>query len=181
MIRVNLLGVKEKRQIKGIHVEFLIFLLILCGISIGYYVVNNNLNNKISSLNNQKNHLKRELRKLQKIKREVDAFKRKKDELQRKINIVKRLKRGQKGYYKILTTLEYALPEDIWVSSFKYNNGRLQLTGASLRTSSVNEFIMNLYKTKMFQGIDLRFVKKKTVENIDINEFSIDAKVLLGG
>ncbi len=181
MIRVNLLGVKEKRKLKGIHFEILVFLLALCIIGVGYYVVNNNLNNKITSLNKEIVHLKKELRKLQKIKKEVDAFKRKKNELQKKIDIVKKLKEGQKGYYKILTTIEYALPEDIWVSSFKYNQNNIKLICASLRTSSVNEFIMNLYKTKMFRGIDLKVVKKKTVENIDINEFSINAKVVLGG
>ncbi len=181
MIRINLLGVKDKKRLKGIHYEILIFLLVLALIGVGYYFVNNDLNNKITSLNKEIVHLKRELRKLQKIKKEVDLFKRKKNELQKKIDIVKKLKSGQKGYYKILTTIEDVLPEDIWISSFNFSNYNLKLKGFSLRTSSINEFILNLYKTKMFSNIDLKYVKKRTVENIDINEFSISAKVSLGG
>jgi type IV pilus assembly protein PilN len=181
MIRVNLLKVKEKKPLKAIHAELLIFLIALVLIGVGYVFLNNNMNNKISLLNKETSKLQHELKKLQKVKKQVDAFKKKKDELQRKINIVKTLKKGQKGYYNLLITLEYALPEDIWISSFKLKGRQLKLDGASLRTSSVNKFIINLYNTKMFNNIELKTVKKKTVDNIDINNFSITANVVLGG
>jgi type IV pilus assembly protein PilN len=181
MIRVNLLKVKDKKPLKAIHAELLILIVALAIIGAGYFILNNNLNNKISSLNRETNRLQHELRKLQKVKKQVDAFKKKKNELQKKIDIVKNLKKGQKGYYNLLITLEYALPEDIWISSFKLKGKQLKLDGASLRTSSVNSFIINLYNTKMFNNIELKTVKKKTVDNIDINNFSITANIVLGG
>lgn len=181
MIRVNLLGVKEKKQLKAIHAEVLIFIIAVGMIAAGYVVINDNLNNQVVSLNSEVKRLQMDLKKLQKIKKQVDAFKKKKNELQKKIDIVKNLKKGQKGYYKLLTTLEYALPEDIWISNLKYKGSNIVISGASLRTSSVNEFIINLYNSKMFNGIELKVVKKKTIDNIDINDFSISANVVLGG
>jgi type IV pilus assembly protein PilN len=181
MIRVNLLKIKEKKRLKAIHAEIIVFLIAISIIGAGYFILNNNMNDKITMLNHEANKLQRELRNLQKIQKQVNAFKKKKEELQKKINIVKSLKKGQKGYYNLLITLEYALPEDIWISNFKFSGKQLQLNGASLRTSSVNKFIVNLYNTKMFNNIELKTVKKKTVDNIDINNFSITANIVLGG
>lgn len=181
MIRVNLLGVKERKQLKAIHAEVIVFVLAIGLIVAGYIVINSNMNHKIMSLNSDVKRLQTELKSLQKVKKQVDAFKKKKNELQRKIDIVKNLKKGQKGYYKLLTTLEYALPEDIWIKNMKYSNNKITMSGAALRTSSVNEFIVNLYNSGMFTGIELKVVKKQTVENIDINDFSISANVVLGG
>ncbi len=137
----------------------------------GYFVLNSNLNTKITMLKIKIQKLDREFKKLKKIEKQVNAFKRRKARItKRKSHIVKNLKKGPKGYYSLLITLEYALPEDIWISGFKFSGKKLQLNGASLRTSSINKFIMNLYNTKIFRNIELKTVNKKTVDNIDLTK-----------
>lgn len=181
MIRINLLASKKRKKLnKGIY-ELILFLMIVGFLVASCFIINSSLDNQILIAKNEISKLDREFKRLSKIKKEVDGFKKQKEELQKKIDLVKRLKQGQKGYYEILRNLEYAMPEDVWISNFDFKNDSLNLNGSSLRTASINEFILNLYATKMFDNIDLKIVKKITVENIDINDFSITAKVKIGG
>lgn len=180
MIRINVLSTKKKRRINKAIYELLLFMMVVAFVVASCFLVNSSLNTQILIVKGEIAKLDREFKRLTKIKQEVDGFKKKKEDLQRKIDIVKKLKSGQKGYYKILTTLEYSMPQDLWISKFDYNNGSVNITGSSLRSSSVNEFITNLYSTKMFSNIDLKVVKKVSIENIDINEFNITANITLG-
>lgn len=181
MIRINLLASKKRKKLnKGIY-ELILFLMIVGFLVASCFIINSSLDNQILIAKNEISKLEREYKRLSKIKKEVDGFKKQKEELQKKIDLVKRLKQGQRGYYEILRNLEYAMPEDVWISNFDFKNDSLNLNGSSLRTASINEFILNLYATKMFDNIDLKTVKKITVENIDINDFSITAKVKIGG
>lgn len=181
MIRINLLASKKRKKLnKGIY-ELILFLMIVGFLVASCFIINSSLDNQILIAKNEISKLDREFKRLSKIKKEVDGFKKQKEELQKKIDLVKRLKQGQKGYYEILRNLEYAMPEDVWISNFDFKNDSLNLNGSSLRTASINEFILNLYATKMFDNIDLKIVKKITVENIDINDFNITAKIKIGG
>ncbi len=180
MIRVNLLKSK-KRQFRPVYLELLLFLMIIGGLVFSFNLVVQGLNSKIQLIETEIDKLNNEFNKLQKVKREVDAFKSQKEELQNKINIVKNLKQDQKGYYKVLTDLEKSMPEDVWIATFNYNGSSVDISGSSLRTASVNEFIINLYRSKIFTNVNLKVVRKKTVENIDINDFSITADVRLDG
>ncbi|MBZ4642820.1 MAG: type pilus assembly protein PilN [Deferribacteres bacterium] len=181
MIRINLLSTKKKRKLnKGVY-ELILFVLVVGFVFVSCFIINSTLNSQILIAKTEVDRLNKEFKRLSKIKKEVDGFKKRKEELQKKIDVVKRLKQGQKGYYEILTNLEYAMPEDVWISRFDFNGKDVTLSGASLRTASVNEFILNLFATKMFDNIDLKVVKKTTVENIDINDFNITAKIKIGG
>lgn len=181
MIRINLLSAKKKKKINKIVYELFILFSVLVFLGFSIYIVNSSLDNQVTIIKNEITKLNTEYKRLQKIKAEVDGFKKKKDDLQRKIDIVKRLKGSQKDYYKIFVNIEYALPEDVWVSNFNLNGNNLNLQVSALRSSSVNQFILNLYETKVFNNIDLKVVKRLSVENIDINDFNISANINLGG
>ncbi|BAI81182.1 conserved hypothetical protein [Deferribacter desulfuricans SSM1] len=181
MIRINLIPKKKKFRLQGVYLELIVFLLVIGVIVFGIFNINSKLNEQKGLIKREITKLERELKKLRKIDREVKELKRKKQELQKKIDLVINLKQGQKDYYNILTKLEKSLPQDVWVRKFNYKGGKISLEVSSLRSSSVNEFILNMYKTDFFRDIDLKVVRKNQVEGIDINNFSITAKVNLGG
>ncbi len=180
MIRVNLIKIRKKR-FSPVYLEFLLFVMIIGGLVFSFNLIVQGLNSKIQLIETEINKLNIEYKKLQKVKREVDAFKSQKKELQSKINIIINLKQDQKGYYKLMTELEKSMPDDVWINTFNYNGSSVDISGSSLRTVSINEFIINLYRSKVFSNINLKVVRKKTVENIDINDFSIVADVRLSG
>ena len=179
MIRVNLLGRKHKKKIKPIQIELSAFVLAVAAVFAGIMLFNMTVNAKIAYLEEQVNKKQTELRKLQKVKQEVERFRSQMDDIQKKIEIVRKLKEGQKGYYKILTNVEKSLPEDVWTSSISFETNRIVLNCSSLRVSSVNRFVMNLYETKMFSTIDLEKADKKDEETVEINNFIITAGVRL--
>jgi type IV pilus assembly protein PilN len=145
----------------------------------GIIVFNMTMDSKIAFLEEQVSAKQQELKKLQKVNSEVNRFKDQMKEIQQKIEIVKTLKEGQKGYYKILTNIEQSMPEDVWLSSINYKGGRIVMNCSSLRVSSVNSFIVNLYETKMFTNIDLEKADKKEDEAVEINNFIINVGVRL--
>jgi type IV pilus assembly protein PilN len=180
MIRINLLEVKKRRRTDPVLIELLVFIaVVLCGV---IFIVNVNfsMRSELDNYNSEIALLQLELNKLKKIKHEIDEFKKNKEILQKKIDIVKNLKKGQKGYAPLFINLEKSLPDDVWIGNVSYNGSIITLNVTSLRSSSVNEFIMNLYKTKMFTNIELKVVKKGNVDKIDINNFDITANVSLG-
>ncbi|TYB34366.1 MAG: fimbrial assembly protein [Flexistipes sinusarabici] len=180
MIKVNLL-LSKKKKFRPVYFELILFLIFIAALVFSFNLVVQGLNSKAQLIQTEIDKLNKEYRELQQVKREVDAFKKKKQELQSKIDIVKKLKQDQKGYYKILTVFEKAMPKDVWVGSISYDGSSINVSGSSLRTASVNEFIVNLYESKIFTNVNLQVVRKKTVENIDINDFSITADIRLGG
>jgi type IV pilus assembly protein PilN len=180
MIKVNLLGLKKKKKLDPIYLEIALFLAAIVGVVFVIFTVHTSMRAQILHYKDEIIVLNTELNRLRKIKNEVDSFERKKNELQKKIDIVKNLKKGQKGYSPLFVNIEKALPDDVWISNLNYNGTIITMNVTSLRSSSVNEFIMNLYKTKMFSNIELKVVKKGNVDKIDINDFSITANVILG-
>ncbi|MCD8569490.1 MAG: PilN domain-containing protein [Geovibrio sp.] len=71
------------------------------------------------------------------------------------------------------------MPDDVWVSSLNFEGNKITLGCSSLRVSSVNRFVMNLYETKMFSTIDLAKADKKDEDAVEINNFVITAGVRL--
>ncbi|ADR19371.1 PilN domain-containing protein [Calditerrivibrio nitroreducens] len=181
MIKVNLLGVKKRKKFDPIYVELALFLISLSLAVFLIFTTHTSLLSEISYYKNENAVLQGELNRLNKIKKEIDSFDKKKSELQKKIDIVKNLKKGQKGYSPLFINIEKALPDDVWIGNMNYNGNIITMNVTSLRSSSVNQFIMNLYKTKIFSNIELKVVKKGSVDKIDINDFSITANVNLGG
>ncbi|WP_022851004.1 PilN domain-containing protein [Limisalsivibrio acetivorans] len=179
MIKVNLLGRKKKKKLKAIHIELFAFVLAVCAVIAAVVVVDMTMKAKTAFLEEQVNKKQRELKQLQRVKRDVDKFQKQMAELQKKIDIVRSLKEGQKGYYKILTNIEHSLPEDVWLSKLNYSGASVTLNCSSLRVASVNNFVMNLYETGMFTNIDLNKADKDTKDNVEVNNFVIAAGVRL--
>ncbi|KAA0258427.1 fimbrial assembly protein [Deferribacter autotrophicus] len=181
MIRINLLPKKKKFRLQGIYLELFVFFILIVSIIVGIVNINTKLKEQQNLIKREISRLETELRKLRKVDKEVKVLKKRKAELQQKIDLVVRLKQGQKEYYKILTSLEKSLPQDVWIRKLSYGKGQINLEVSSLRSTSVNEFIINMYKSEIFSNIDLKIVRKNQVEGIDINSFTITAKVNLGG
>ncbi|MCA1927709.1 MAG: PilN domain-containing protein [Calditerrivibrio sp.] len=181
MIKINLLGVKKKKKTNPVVVELLVVFVFLLAYILYFVNVNSSMRSELEHYKSEVVTLQIELKKLQKIKNEIEEFKKKREALQKKIDIVKNLKKGQRGYAPLFINIEKSLPEDVWISNVAYNGNSITINVTSLRSSSVNQFIMNLYKTNMFTNIELKVVKKANVDKIDINNFDIIANVSLGG
>ena len=180
MVNLNLLKKKRpKKKIKVIDIEILFFLLALIAVAVGIFLADSMMNSKVSFMEEQVNIKQAELRRLRNVKQEIDKFKTNMSEIQSKIDIVRRLKEGQKGYYKILTNITQSLPGDVWLSGLSYEGDRIVLNCSSLRVASVNSFVMNLYETKMFSAIDLDKAAKRDEQTVEVNNFVITASVRL--
>jgi type IV pilus assembly protein PilN len=176
MVKLNLIGRKRVKQArKPFQADLLVFFLLLSCILGGIFYYHTLTNDKIAFLKEQVELRQTEYRKLQHVKHEVDGFRRQMDEIQKKIEIVRNLKEGQKGYYKILTSLEKSMPDDVWVDYINIESGKIVLSCSSLHVSSVNRFVMNLYETGVFTAIDLERADKKEHQSIEINNFVINA------
>lgn len=175
MIRINLNGRKRKQKATPFQVELLAFALAVAAVFGGIMLYDSTAKAKIAYLEEQVNIKQAEFRKLQNVKREVDGFRRQMDEIQKKIEIVRTLKEGQKGYYRILTNIEQSMPADVWTDSVRFEGGKIVLGCSSLHVSSVNRFVMNLYETGMFTGIDLERADKKDDLTVEVNNFVINA------
>lgn len=176
MVKLNLIGRKSvKKERKPFRAGLFLFVILFASVLGALFYYDYITKEKIAFLTEQVNLKQADYRKLQHVKHEVDGFRTQMDSIQRKVEIVRNLKEGQKGYYRILTNLEKAMPKDVWVDYILIENGRIVISCSSLHVPSVNRFVMNLYETEMFTSVDLERADKKEQLSIEVNNFVINA------
>lgn len=102
----------------------------------------------------------KEVDELKPIIEEVERFKRKKAELDHKIQVIKDLKRNQRGPVQVLDQVSRALPELLWLDSLEMNKNRVELKGRAFNNSAVEALITSLDNVPEFDEPELVETKR---------------------
>lgn len=169
MIRINLLSegrrpvVARKRARLGMEGVDPSGPILIAGIAIGLIVVGIwwfLLNGKLNAVDEEVRRAEREVEELRPIIEEVEAFKAKQAELERKIDVIKNLKKNQKGPVEIMDKVSRALPDLLWLNRMTVRGTSVDITGQALNTNAIAAFIENLDKVPEFEEPDTQDVSK---------------------
>jgi len=177
MIRINLLPVKaaqKKEKLKGqlfAALAAVVVTLVLCALA--YMQLLSWVQNAKDSVEQKKN----EIVQLNKTIGEVDAFKKRQAELQGKLDVLDKLDKSRRGPVMVLDELYKALPEKLWLESFKESGGKITLAGFATNEETVAVFMRNLEVSSQFEQVVLGGVQQMDKEGVKLHKFDLTCQV----
>lgn len=160
MIRINLLPVRAAQKKEAIRGQLAVLVLSMLATALACGGVYATMLMQINSEKDIKAEKETELLRLKKTIGEVDHFKKLQSELQEKLSILDKLKQGKTGPVRLLDSLSSALPEKLWLTSFKEMAGKVTIGGLGMSEESVAEFMRNLEESPAFRNVELQVTEQ---------------------
>src|ERR1700752_2770544 len=117
MIRINLLSVKEKKEVMGFS-AFTIGVLVVVAVLCVIVAIDLIEAKRIKDTNNEIADAKKRINQLEGIRKKVEEFKSKNKELEEKIKIISVLEENRTGPLFVMDALGEAIPNRAWIDSF---------------------------------------------------------------
>ena len=114
-----------------------------------------------------------EISRLMKIIGEVNEYKKRQEALRAKLDILDRLEKSRRGPVITLDELYKALPDKLWLDSFKETAGKLNLTGMATDEETVALFMRNLEQSPQFAQVALGGVQQVVQDGVRLHKFDL--------
>ena len=173
MIRINLLPVKaaqKKEMLKGQLMVVALVLLVSAGVCAAGYAY---VTGEVEAKQRQIDQKQAEITRLAKIIKEVKDYEKRQKDLRAKLDVLEKLKSSRSGPLYLLDELYKALPDKVWLTSFKEGGGRAQIKGIGANEEDVAVFMRNLEQSDLYEGVELKVTKQKVQDKIKFHEFDI--------
>ncbi len=177
MIRINLLPFRTDRKKENIRRQTSIFLLSLALLLIVLFYYNFSLNSKISNLNARIKTTKAELNKYDKINKEIAQIKKKLDNLKKKMAVMEKLEADRFEPTRLLDTMtEVIVAKRMWLTRLVSKGKKVTIDGIALDNKTVADFMVKLENCGLFSSVDLKTIKRKTVQKSFFKSFQISCE-----
>ncbi len=174
MIRINLLPFRAARKKENIRRQVSIFLLSLAFLLIILLYYNFSLNSKIGHLKKNIAQTKTELEKYEKINKEIAEIKKKLTNLQKKMAVMDTLEANRFAPTRLLDTMtQVIVPKRMWFTGMESKDNTVKITGIALDNKTVADFMVRLEQSGLFKEVDLKTLKRKTVQKQNFKSFQI--------
>ena len=180
MIKINLLGDETIIDTTGTWVVigyFVSLSVVVLGLLITFF----SLAASVSEMQSESQALEKRLQTLQAVTKEVRDLDKKKKELVDKTTIIALLKRSKLGPVHVLDDLNGALPEKSWMTELKEAGGLARISGLALDNQTIANFMKALEGSNYFDRIDIGESKLIPRNGVNIQEFTVQAKVNYAG
>ena len=77
----------------------------------------------------------------------------------------------------LLDELSAAIPDKVWIDSFKEADGKVSMSGGGLNEEVVAEFLRNLENSKYYKGVELQVIEQQNRGAIKSQKFSLTCQV----
>ena len=176
MIRINLLPVRaaqKKEMLRGQLVIFVLSLVLVVAACAGVYV---NQSMRIATVKAEIQTNQEESLRLKKTIGEVSQFKKRQAELRGKLDVLEKIKQEKTGPVHLMDELSAAIPEKVWIDSFKESKGIITMTGRGLNEEVVAQFLRDLESSPYYQNVELQVTQQEGRGPIKIQKFSLTCR-----
>jgi type IV pilus assembly protein PilN len=180
MIRINLLPVEEKREVKGLG-EFIVYVFVIIAVLVVLVATNIVQNKRIANTNKRIEDVKRRIAKLEDVKKRVEEFKAKNKELEDRIKAIAILEENRTGPLFVMDSLSSAVPDRAWIDKFTEKSSVAQIEGIAWDERTVADFMKRLQSSPYFQNVELKVIKTKEIQNLPLKNFAIESKLNYSG
>lgn len=133
---------------------------------------------KISSLNNKIKGYEEELAKLAGPKRLVDDYLAKQAEVKTKLDEISSIDKKRFYTVTLLDQLSYAVPDYLWLVTFKEDKGKVDLEGMTFSNLIVADFMDKLKSSGYFSNVELAQTAKAVSEDKELVKFVITSQYI---
>ncbi len=180
MIRINLVPIEERKEIKGLG-EFIIGVFILLALLVLLIAANLVQNKRIADVNNKITDVKKQIAKLEEVKKKVEEFKAKNKDLEERIKAIAILEENRTGPLFVMDSLAKAIPDRAWIDKFSEKTSVVQMDGMAWDEITVADFMKKLQSYPYFQNIELKVIKTKEIQKLPLKNFVIESKLNYSG
>ncbi len=176
MIRINLLPLKaaqKQERLRGqLLVTALAVLVALIGCGFLYISQTTRIHQEkaaISKIQDEMMHLRKKIG-------AVGHYKKMQKDLQGKLAVLDKLKVGKKGPVHLLDELSKALPDKVWLTSFKESGDSLAMSGRGINEKTVAQFMRQLEASPYFRGVELQVIEQTSQGALTVEKFNITCR-----
>jgi type IV pilus assembly protein PilN len=109
---------------------------------------------------------------------QVAAFKAKKKQLQVKLDVIHGLDRARSGPLRLMDEISSRTPERLWLTKLTTNGKKVTLSGESLDTGVVADFLRGLNESVYFDNVDLESTSRgKAIQGVKVVVFTVTAEM----
>lgn len=173
MIRINLLPVKaaqKKEKLKSQLVVALATVIITVALCAAAYL---QLLSWVQTAKEDVDKKKLEISKLMKTIGEVEQFRKRQEDLRAKLDILDKLEKSRSGPVLMLDELYKAMPEKLWLESFKEGAGKASINGMGINEETVALFMRNLEASNQFANVTLKVIQQVVKDGVKFHKFDI--------
>lgn len=174
MIYINLLPVRAAQKKEKLVEQIIIFALATSLVIAGCIGVYGVLLTKIMAEKNEISVKEQRIASLQKKIQEVKNFEKLQNELRVKLDILDKLKAGRSGPTRLLDALASAIPDNLWLESYKEAGGKISLSGLAMSEEIVAVFMQNLEASDYFKSVELQVTDQTLRSKIKLTKFAIN-------
>jgi type IV pilus assembly protein PilN len=173
MIYINLLPVRDVQKKEKLRYQILVAALSLGVVLLGCGGIYASVALKISSKKDSIAQTQKEIKKLKKVIGEVQHYKKLQQELQGKLNVLHKLKESKSGPVHMLDELVRAIPNKLWLTSFKESKGNITMDGVGLNEQVVAQFLQKLEMSPYYKKVELSITEQKKNKSLKIQKFKV--------
>ncbi len=180
MIKVNLIPLKERKEIKGLN-ELILGVIAILALFILLVALQLWRINQIKDVKNRIADVKARILKLEDVKKKVDEFKAKNKELEEKIKVINVLEENRTGPLFVMEALGQAIPNRAWIDRLSENNFSAKIVGVAWDEFTVSEFMKRLQSFPYFQNVELKVINTKEIQELPLKAFEIESNLNYSG
>lgn len=180
MIRINLLPVEERKEVRGLSelvVGMLLIIAVLVVILATHYIQTKNIRDVKHNIITAEKRIKE----LEEVKKMVDDFKAKNKELKRRIEIIKVLEENKTGPLYVMDSLAAAIPDRAWINKFSEKGRSAKIEGVAWNEFTVSDFMKELQSSPFFIKVELGNIKKSSIRTQTVRTFIINTLLNYSG
>lgn len=178
MIQINLLPHRRARRVADLreNAGLLILGLVLLFGAIGF--VDASVDREATRREASVRQLKANIEEFKPQQRQVASFKKKKKDLQVKLDVIAGLGTARTGPLRLLEEVSSRTPERLWLTKLTTTGRKVVLSGESLDTGVVADFLRSLNESGFFENVDLESTSRgNAVRGVKLVAFTVTAEM----
>jgi type IV pilus assembly protein PilN len=177
MIKINLLPTKAAKKKESFIQQLVIGAIALGAFLVALYLMNNQMQSKISAQRLENNRLQEEINQLASVIAQVEDYKKKKQDRNSKIDVIKKLNDGRSGPVKMLEEFTYTIPDKLWLETWKEKSRKVEMQGTAATGAIIADFLDNLKNSKYFSDVELLQTTLFEKDSEKMQQFRINMSV----
>lgn len=178
MIEINLLPHREARRAADVRDSIGLLLLGLVLVMGGIWFFDSGISQDIARNEASVRQLEASIAKFEPQQAAVAAFKAKKEQLQVKLDVIHGLDRARSGPLRLMDEVSSRTPERLWLTKLITQGKKVTISGESLDTSVVADFLRALNESAYFVEVDLESTSRgKAMQGVKVVIFTVTAEM----
>lgn len=174
MIRINLLPFRADRKKENVRRQVSLFLLSTVLLLIIAFYYNWVLNSRIDKFTKEIKTTNAKLTEYNEINKEIARIKKNLENLRKKMAVIEQLESNRHAPVILMDTMTQVLvAKRMWLNELAVQEKTVKIVGIALDEKTVADFMVRLQNSGLFSHVELKSVKRQTVQKTNLKGFHI--------